>query len=104
MYKKTLLLLVSQNDIVDILNYQTLDENSWYQNAPVTVNSKTSAIPYNPSYYLTKHFSYDIKPRARRIGLDSTYSNAVAFEYPNSETIILIKNDNTSKQNNIITK
>lgn len=70
----------------------------WHQNAPVTVNSKTSDIRYNPSYYLTKHFSYYIKPRARRIRLDGTYSNAIAFENPDGEIVILVKNDNTSAQ------
>ena len=78
-------------------------ENPWYQNAPVTVDSRTDEVTYTPFYYLIKHFSHYIKPHAKRVRLEGLYSDALAFENPEGEILVLMKNgDKTDKKLSLI--
>lgn len=67
-------------------------ENPWHQNAPITVHSQTNEISYNPSYYLTKHFSNYIEGGAARINTRGTYTDMLAFLNPDGEIILEVKN------------
>lgn len=67
-------------------------EHPWRQNAPITVNSQTREISYNPSYYLTRHFSGYIDGGAVRIGADGTYRDMLAFCNPDGEVVVVVKN------------
>ena len=73
-------------------NGENTAENPWHQNAPITVNSQTNEILYNPSYYLTKHFSYYIKGGAKRIRTGGTYEDKIAFRNPDGENVLAVKN------------
>ena len=65
----------------------------WYQNAPVTVNSTTGEVSYNPSYYLTKHFSYYIGGGAGRINITGNFAgNAIAFQNTDGENVLVVRN------------
>lgn len=64
----------------------------WLQNAPITVNSKTSEVSYNPSYYLTKHFCYYIEPGAVRIKTTGGFADAIAFKNPDGTIALEVKN------------
>ena len=66
--------------------------NPWRQNAPIIVHSQTNEVIYNPQYYLTKHFSHYIKPGARRIKTDGNYGDKIAFQNPDGEVILVVKN------------
>lgn len=66
--------------------------NPWRQNAPITVHSSTNAVSYNPQYYLTKHFSHYIAPGARRIKTEGNYGDKIAFQNPDGEIILIVKN------------
>lgn len=78
---------------------ENTSEHPWCQNAPITVHSRTLKIIYNPSYYLTKHFTYCIKPMAERIRLNGTYKDTIGFINPDGEIIIEIKNPLDKSQN-----
>ncbi|MGM9551254.1 MAG: RICIN domain-containing protein [Clostridia bacterium] len=64
----------------------------WRQNAPIIVHSQTNEVIYTPQYYLTKHFSYYIKPGARRIKTEGNYGDKIAFQNPDGEVILVVKN------------
>lgn len=64
----------------------------WRQNAPIIVHSQTNEVIYTPQYYLTKHFSYYIKPGARRIKTDGNYEDKIAFQNPDGEVVLVVKN------------
>ncbi len=66
--------------------------NPWHQNAPIVVHSETNEVIYTPHYYLVKHFSHYIKPGARRIKTDGNYSDRIAFQNPDGEVILIVKN------------
>lgn len=66
--------------------------NPWHQNAPITVHSTTNEVTYNPQYYLTKHFSHYIAPGARRIQTSGNYGDKIAFQNPDGEIILIVKN------------
>ena len=66
--------------------------NPWRQNAPILVHSETNEIIYTPHYYLVKHFSHYIKPGARRIKTDGNYGDKIAFQNPDGEIILIVKN------------
>lgn len=66
--------------------------NPWHQNAPITVNSKTNAIIYNPQYYLFKHFSYFVEPGARRIKTSGSFHDCIAFQNTNGDNVLVVKN------------
>ncbi len=70
--------------------------NPWRQNAPITVHSVTNEVSYNPQYYLTKHFSHYIKPGARRIKTDGNYGDKIAFQNPDGEVVLVVKNSSDS--------
>lgn len=64
----------------------------WYQNAPITVNSSTNEISYNPQYYLFKHFSYYVEPGARRLKTESKGVDSIAFQNKNGDNVLIVKN------------
>lgn len=68
----------------------------WHQNAPVIVNSVTNAVSYTPQYYEFKHFSHYIDGGARRISASGSYGDKIAFQNPDGENILLVKNSSSS--------
>ncbi|MBQ6795495.1 MAG: RICIN domain-containing protein [Clostridia bacterium] len=66
--------------------------NPWHQNAPIVVHSETNEVIYTPHYYLVKHFSHYIKPGARRIKTEGNYGDKIAFQNPDGEVILVVKN------------
>lgn len=70
---------------------------TWYQNAPITVNSTTNEISYNPQYYMFKHFSYYIDPEARRIKTEGEFTDCIAFQNENGDNVLVVKNESPSE-------
>lgn len=66
--------------------------NPWFQNAPITVHSKTREVCFNPHYYLFKHFSYFIEPGARRIKTEANRIHCIAFQNADGRNILVVKN------------
>ncbi|RBW69751.1 glycoside hydrolase family 30 protein [Bacillus taeanensis] len=65
----------------------------WEQNSMITVDPKTKEVNVQPEYYVMKHFSHFVVPGAVRIDLKGPWTgNAVAFENPNGEKVVVIAN------------
>lgn len=76
----------------------------WKQNAMITVDSKTREVKYNPEFYLLKHFSYFIRPGARKVRTDGADAELLAFLNPDKSLVIIAGNKaETRKELNIKT-
>ncbi|MFT4113179.1 glycoside hydrolase family 30 protein [Silvibacterium sp.] len=64
----------------------------WPQNSLLTVNPTDRSYHWNHEYYLLKHASHFIQPGARRLDLDGTMEDALAFANPDGSTIVLLRN------------
>ena len=60
----------------------------WRQCAPITVDSKTLEVRYNPQFYVVKHVSSFVKPGARKLQLEGT-NNAIAFANPDGNIVVI---------------
>jgi glucosylceramidase len=67
----------------------------WAQNSLVTINTAARTYKYNYEYYLLKHLSHFVKPRARRLDTFTLtgYENLLAFENPDESVVVLMQND-----------
>jgi glucosylceramidase len=68
----------------------------WAQCSPIVVNKSTKVVTYNPQYYLFKHFSYYIKPGAKRIRSEGSWPDRIAFINPAGEIVLILQNSSTS--------
>lgn len=65
----------------------------WEQNAMITVDPAKKQAVFNPEFYVMKHFAHFVSPGSKRIGLKGPWTgNAVAFEKPNGDRIVVIAN------------
>ncbi|WP_035155398.1 glycoside hydrolase family 30 protein [Cohnella thermotolerans] len=65
----------------------------WEQNAMLTSDPASPEAIRNPEYYVMKHFSHFVVPGSRRLGLKGPWTgNAVAFETPAGDKIVVIAN------------
>ena len=71
----------------------------WKQNSMITVNSATKEVVYNPEFYLLKHFSYHIRPGARKIKTGGNNEEIVAFLNPDGSLIIIAGNSKETSKN-----
>ena len=67
----------------------------WAQNSLVTIDTAARTYKYNYEYYLLKHLSHFVKPRARRLDTFTLtgYENLLAFENPDESVVVLMQND-----------
>ncbi|RXS94625.1 beta-glycosidase [Silvibacterium dinghuense] len=64
----------------------------WPQNSLLTVNPADRSYHWNHEYYLLKHASHFVKPGARRLDLDGTMNDALAYANPDGSVIVLLRN------------
>ncbi|MFD1177367.1 glycoside hydrolase family 30 beta sandwich domain-containing protein [Paenibacillus puldeungensis] len=65
----------------------------WEQNSMITVDSAHPTVENNPEYYVMKHFSHFVTPGSHRIGQQGHwFGNAVSYETPNGERVVVIAN------------
>lgn len=59
----------------------------------ITVDPAHHNVNNNPEYYVMKHFSHFVTPGSYRIGQRGHwFGNAVSFETPNGERIVVMVN------------
>jgi len=64
----------------------------WKQNSMICVSDKNQVI-YNPEFYVMKHLAHFVKPGARRLGLEGSWSAfALAFVNSDESTIVMVAN------------
>ena len=69
----------------------------WTQNAMITVDTTAKKVTYNPQYYVAKHFSYYVKPNARKVTSTGNFADQVAFQNPDDGSIVVVlSNSSTS--------
>jgi glucosylceramidase len=65
----------------------------WKQNSKVTIDPKTKAISWQPEFYVMKHLTRFVSPRARVAGVARFWAaNAIAFENPDGERVVFVTN------------
>ncbi|NEW09183.1 glycoside hydrolase family 30 protein [Paenibacillus sp. SYP-B3998] len=65
----------------------------WEQNSMITINPAVKKSILNPEYYVMKHFAHFVPPGSKRVGLKgSWFGNAVAFETPTGEQVVVVAN------------
>ena len=69
----------------------------WLQNAMISIDTAQKKVRYNPQYYAVKHYSYYVKPGAKKIKSDGTFTNQVAFMNPDGSVIVVLDNTGTSQ-------
>jgi glucosylceramidase len=57
---------------------------------------------YNPEFYLLKHFSFYIKPGAKKVKTEGDNSGLLAFLNPDKSLILIIENkEDAARETNI---
>lgn len=64
----------------------------WAQNSLVVVDAATKTYRYSLEYYLLKHASHFVLPGAKKIEVDGSYDDLLAFKNPDNSVIIVIAN------------
>ena len=71
----------------------------WQQNSLVTVDTAKKTFKYNHEYYLMKHVSHFVKPGAKLLQTQGTYTDLLAFKNPdNSIVVVAYNNSNESRE------
>jgi virulence-associated protein VagC len=68
----------------------------WPQNAMITVDTTAHTVTYNPQYYVVKHFSYYVKPNAKKVTVAGSYSDQVSFQNPDGSIVVVLENESAS--------
>lgn len=64
----------------------------WAQNSMITVDTIARTYTYNPEFYIMKHFSHFVKKGAKRVDLNGSYTEAVAFKNPDASIVLVATN------------
>jgi glucosylceramidase len=70
----------------------------WAQCSMITVDTSKKTVTYNPQHYCAKHFSFYVKPGAKRIKTSGTFTNQVGFKNPDGSVVVVANNTATSAQ------
>ncbi len=70
----------------------------WKQNSLISINRETAATTYNPEFYLFKHFSHFIRPKAKMLATSKPERNMLAFMNPNDDIVIVSVNMNETDE------
>jgi len=65
----------------------------WHQNSLVVVDTLTKKYRYSHEFYLMKHLSHFVKPNAKKVETDGSFTNLLAFENPDKSIAVVIHND-----------
>ena len=68
----------------------------WAQCSMVTIDTSKKTVTYNPQHYCAKHFSYYVKPGAKRIKTSGSFANQVGFKNPDGSVVVVANNTATS--------
>jgi glucosylceramidase len=68
----------------------------WVQSSLISVDTVLKRVTYNPQYYVSKHFSFYVKPGARYIKMGGNYSDKVGFINTNGDVVIVVRNSSTT--------
>lgn len=78
-----------------VLDQSGLSAWGWAQCSMVSVDTTKKTVTFNPQHYCAKHFSFYVKPGARRIKTSGTFSNQVGFKNPDGSVVVVANNNGT---------
>jgi hypothetical protein len=78
-----------------VLDQSGLSAWGWAQCSMVSVDTTKKTVTFNPQHYCAKHFSYYVKPGARKIKTSGTFANQVGFKNPDGSVVIVANNSGT---------
>jgi glucosylceramidase len=81
------------NMVLDTPGHSTA---GWHQNSMITLDSNTKQVTYQSQYYACKHFSFYVKPNAKKVKGTGTFANQVTFQNPDGAIVVVLSNSNTS--------
>jgi glucosylceramidase len=67
----------------------------WRQNSLVTVDVKAKTYTFNPEYHVLKHVSHFVMSGAKRLELDGTQDDSLAFVNPDDSVVVVMRNQAT---------
>ncbi|RUT68003.1 beta-glycosidase [Flavobacterium cupreum] len=70
----------------------------WQQNSLISVDTLNKTFKYNHEYYLMKHLSHYVKPGAKRLKTNGTYTNLLSFINPDKSIVIVAHNPEDSEK------
>ena len=85
------------------LKQNSISRWGWKQNSLISVDPETKKYKYNVDYYILKHMSHYVKPGAKLLSLNGSFTNLLAFMNPDKSIIVILQNEN-ELQNSISIK
>jgi glucosylceramidase len=91
-----------------VLDQTGLSSWGWPQNAMITIDTTGKKIIYNTQYYVAKHFSYYVQPKAKKIKADGNFGvqdpaalysapdGQVAFQNPDGSIVVVLARSQTT--------
>jgi glucosylceramidase len=70
----------------------------WPQNSLVAVDPASKSYQWNHDYYILKHISHFVQPGARRLDLDGTHEDALAFVNPDKSFVVVARNESARER------
>ena len=84
------------NMVLDTLGTNLNASKPWHQDALLTVDRSTKKLTATPAYYVFRHLSYFVAPKATVIG--TTGGDALAFKNPDGAIVVVMYNSGAAKK------
>ncbi len=83
-----------------ILNETGMSSWGWKQNTMITVDTHGKTYRINPQYWVARHFTQFITPKAKRISCETKKGiQSLAFQNPNGNIVVVLSNQTKEEQN-----
>lgn len=80
------------------LNEGGISTWGWRQNSLISVDTVNKTFKYNHEYYLMKHLSHYVKPGAKRLKTNGTYTNLLSFINSDKSIVIVAHNPEATEK------
>jgi glucosylceramidase len=70
----------------------------WKQNSLLSVDVEAKTYRFNHEYYLMKHLSHFVLPGAKRLDIQGTFDNALAFVNSDKSVAVVLRNESSSEK------
>jgi glucosylceramidase len=84
------------NMVLDTLGTNLNASKPWHQNALLTVDRSAKKLTATPAYYVFRHFSQFVAPKANVIGTSG--GEALGFKNPDGTIVLVIYNSGAAKK------
>ncbi|MDR1501352.1 MAG: beta-glycosidase [Prevotella sp.] len=74
----------------------------WAQNSLVTVNKDVRSYKFTYEYYLLKHISHYVQPKAKVLSVSGDFTDLIAFRNPDGQYVLIIYNSKDIKFSPVI--